>query len=151
MKGERKGGAEIVVGIRCRRKGQRKWRVGADGSSKDRRLGGAVLCKPLKTMQIAYIPFGVTRPLLDEFCRTPSTKHASERVYTISLAERRTYIVSVRRMKRSGKLDLPVKEERKKPAFDAGIMDGGNVQIRFGRKEQSERGISSIDGSGRGN
>jgi len=26
------------------------------------------------------IPFGVTRPLLDEFCRTHSTKHASERV-----------------------------------------------------------------------
>ena len=31
-------------------------------------------------MQIAYIPFGVTRPLLDEFWRTPSPKHASERV-----------------------------------------------------------------------
>ena len=90
-------------------------------------------------MQIAYISFGVTRPLLDEFCRTPSTKHASERVYTISLAERRAYIVSVRRMKRSGKLDLPVKEERKKPAFDAGVIDGENVQIRFGRNGQSEQ------------
>ena len=40
-------------------------------------------------MQIAYMPFGVTRPLLDEFCRTHSTKHASEKVYTKSLAERR--------------------------------------------------------------
>ena len=39
-------------------------------------------------MRIAYIPFGVTRPLLDEFCRTHSTKHASERAYTTSLAER---------------------------------------------------------------
>ena len=36
-------------------------------------------------MQIAYMPFGVTRPLLDEFCRTPTTKHASERAYTESL------------------------------------------------------------------
>ena len=41
-----------------------------------------------KAVRIAYIPFGVTRPLLDEFCRTHSTKHASERVYTTSLAER---------------------------------------------------------------
>jgi len=39
-------------------------------------------------MRIAYMPFGVTRPLLDEFCRTHSTKHASERAYTKSLAER---------------------------------------------------------------
>ena len=36
-------------------------------------------------MRIAYMPFGVTRPLLDEFCRTPTTKHASERAYTTSL------------------------------------------------------------------
>jgi len=38
-------------------------------------------------MQIAYMPFGVTRPLLDEFCRTPTTKHASERTCTNSLQE----------------------------------------------------------------
>jgi hypothetical protein len=43
-------------------------------------------------------------------------------------------------MKRSGKSDLPVKEERKMPAFDAGVMDGENVQIRFGRKEQRKAG-----------
>ena len=33
-------------------------------------------------MQIAYIPFGVTRPLLDGFWGTHSPKYASERVYT---------------------------------------------------------------------
>jgi len=57
-------------------------------------LDGAMVevhCKPSealsdKTQQIKpetlpeIIPFGVTRPLLDEFLRTPSQKHASERV-----------------------------------------------------------------------
>ena len=33
-------------------------------------------------MQIAYIPFGVTRPLLDGFWGTHSPKYASERTYT---------------------------------------------------------------------
>lgn len=36
----------------------------------------------------------------------------------------------------SGKSDLPEKEE-KKPALDAGVMDGENVQIRFGRNGRS--------------
>ena len=40
-----------------------------------------------EAMRIAHIPFGVTRPLLDEFCRTPSTKHASERAYAKPLRE----------------------------------------------------------------
>ena len=43
------------------------------------------LLNSLRTMQIAYMPFGVTRPLLDVFCRTPTTKYASERVYTIGV------------------------------------------------------------------
>ena len=33
-------------------------------------------------IRIAYIPFGVIRPLLNVFWRTPSPKYASERVYT---------------------------------------------------------------------
>ena len=36
-------------------------------------------------MQIAYLPFGVTRPLLDGFWRAHSPKYASERVYTIGV------------------------------------------------------------------
>ncbi len=36
-------------------------------------------------MQIAYIPFGVIRPLLNGFWRTHSPKYASERVYTIGV------------------------------------------------------------------
>ena len=46
-----------------------------------------VIIESLQAMRIAYIPFGVTRPLLDEFCRTPSTKHASERAYAKPLRE----------------------------------------------------------------
>ena len=44
-----------------------------------------MIIESLKAMRVAYIPFGVTRPLLNEFCRTHSTKHASERAYTTSL------------------------------------------------------------------
>ncbi len=40
-----------------------------------------MLLRRPNAMRIAHKLFGVTRPLLDEFCRTPSTKHASERVY----------------------------------------------------------------------
>ena len=40
----------------------------------------SVIIKEPKTMRIAHIPFGVTRPLLDGFLRTPSQKYASERV-----------------------------------------------------------------------
>ncbi len=41
----------------------------------------AMLLGRPEAIRIAHKPFGVTRPLLDEFCRTPSTKHASERVH----------------------------------------------------------------------
>ena len=38
---------------------------------------GCLKCEPLKAMQTAYIPFGVTRPMLDVFCRIPTSKYAS--------------------------------------------------------------------------
>ena len=43
------------------------------------------LLNSLRTMQIAYIPFGVIRPMLNGFCRTHSAKYASKRVYTIGV------------------------------------------------------------------
>ena len=47
-------------------------------------------------MQIAHISFGVTHPLFDEFCRTPSTKHASERIHAESPQRGRAYNLAER-------------------------------------------------------